>query len=153
MTTPTLTPATVMKREQLLLFIDRMLKPETAVKGVIGIGSIATGRMRTDSDIDAIIFLDPFDPYIVPAEAIWDGTTDTFHSIFSTELRLQKHDLQLDFTRLDWTQWQNLQYNWPEERRAELAAGWIAYDPLGDVSQLIKERTVYPESLRIKRLD
>jgi hypothetical protein len=153
MTTPAATPATAIKRKQFLTFIDRVLKPETAVKGVIGIGSIATGLMRPDSDIDAIIFLDPYNMHIVPAESIWDAETDTFHSIFSDNPNLQANGLQLDFVRLDWKLWQNSHYQWPEERRSELAYGWTAYDPFGDVAEIIKERTIYPESLRIKRLD
>lgn len=148
-----MTPATKLKREQLQFFIKRVLVAETAVKGVVGIGSMATGRMTPNSDIDAIIFLDPFDPYVVPAEAIWDAEYDTFHSIFVADEMLQTYGIHLDFTRLDWETWANPAFDWPEGRRAELAAGWVAYDPTGKVEQLIDENTAYPESLRIARLD
>ena len=66
-----MTPATEEKRRQLQQFIEAVLVGETAVKGVVAIGSMATGHMTPQSDIDAIIFLDPFDLYIVPAEAVW----------------------------------------------------------------------------------
>ena len=29
------------------------------------------------------VFLEPYDTYLVPAEAIWNPQNDTFHSIFS----------------------------------------------------------------------
>ena len=64
-----MTPATHQqqeKRAQFLQFMESVLLPETAVQAVIGIGSIATGHMRPNSDIDIILFLDPYDLYIVP---------------------------------------------------------------------------------------
>ncbi|MCA9923529.1 MAG: nucleotidyltransferase domain-containing protein [Anaerolineales bacterium] len=148
-----MTPSTKLKRKQLNRFIQQVLVHETAVKGVVGIGSIATGRMRPDSDIDAVIFLDPYDPYIVPAEAIWDAKSDTFHSIFIEDERLHTEGIQLDFARLDWQTWAEPDCNWPEGRRAELASGWLAYDPSGEVEALIDEQAAYPESLRLARLD
>ena len=77
-----MTPATKEKRQQLLNFIEQVLAPEEAVKGVVGIGSIASGHMHPDSDIDAVIFLDPFDLFIVPAESWWNPTDGSYHSIF-----------------------------------------------------------------------
>ena len=65
-----------------MAFIERELVPEPAVQAVIGIGSIASGLARPDSDIDTIIFLDPFDWYILPAEFKWRPADGSFHSIF-----------------------------------------------------------------------
>lgn len=148
-----MTNVTEQKRAQLQAFVGQVLGGDTAVKGVIAIGSMATGQMRPDSDIDAIIFLDPFDYFVVPAEAIWDAATDTFHSIFTDDPHLQQHGLQLDFARLDWQQWSHPDFVWPEARRAELSAGWIAHDPHGAVAQLIAARTAYAAELRLHRLD
>lgn len=144
-----MTPATAEKREQLKEFIRRVLEPEPAVKGVIGIGSIATGHMRPESDIDAVLFLDPYDLYIAPAEAIWRPEDDSYHSIFSEGIK----GVQLDFTRLNWQQWADDDFEWPEGRRAELAAGWLAHDPFGETAQLVAKRTAYPDEVRLSRLD
>jgi len=144
-----LTPATVEKREHLLGYIERVLKPEPAVKAVIGIGSIATGHMRPDSDIDAVIFLDPYDMYIAPAEAIWEPNHDSYHSIFAEGVA----GIQLDFTRLDWKEWSDPGFQWPEGRRAELSSGWIAFDPSGEAAGLVAQKCDFPEELRLARLD
>lgn len=151
MPTEKMTPATAEKRAQFTEFIQQVLAPETAVRGVVGIGSLASGHMRPNSDIDAIIFLDPFDLYIVPAEAIWQPAEDTFYSIFD-EVH-QPGGLQLDFYRLPFKQWADPAFAWPEARRAELSRGWIAYDPTGDVARLIAQKTAYPDDLRLQRLD
>lgn len=147
-----MTPATQEKRAQFLRFIESVLRPETAVQAAVGIGSIATGRMRPDSDIDIILFLDPYDLYIVPAEAIWREADDSFHSIFSEDEAIQQ-GLQLDFMRVDWQQWRNPDFAWPEERLSELVNGWIAYDRHGEVTRQIQQRSAYPDDLRQARLD
>lgn len=144
-----MTPATEQKRKQLQQFIADVLAGETAVKGVVAIGSMATGHMTPQSDIDAIIFLDPFDYYIVPAEAIWQPDEDTFYSIFNEQV----NGIPVDFARLNWQQWASPEFVWPEGRKAELSMGWIAYDPDGAVKNLIKQRTAYPDDLRLERLD
>lgn len=144
---------TEQKRAQFQAFIQQILAMDTAVKGVVAIGSMATGHMRPDSDIDAIIFLDPIDYFVVPAESIWDANTNTFHSIFTDDQKLHQYGLQLDFARLDWQQWSDPDFTWPEGRRAELKTGWVAYDPSGLVTQLIANRVVYPDDLRLQRLD
>lgn len=148
-----MTPATEIKRRDLLAFIERVLKPEPAVQAVIGIGSIATGRMRADSDIDVIIFLNPLDWYIVPAEFLWRPSDSTFHSIFSEDDDVQAEGIPLDCLRLDWVQWSDPTFSWPEGRRAELQDGWLAYDRHGEAARLIAKRTAYPETLRLSRLD
>lgn len=147
-----MTPATQEKRAQFLHFMEKILLPETAVQAAVGIGSIATGRMRPDSDIDIILFLDPYDLYIVPAEAIWLEKDDSFHSIFAEDAAIQQ-GLQLDFKRVDWQQWGNPTFAWPEERLSELASGWIAYDRHGEVTRQIQQRATYSDSLRQERLD
>jgi predicted nucleotidyltransferase len=144
-----MTPETETKRQQLLQFIEAILAPETAVKGVVAIGSMATGHMTEQSDIDAIIFLDPFDYYIVPAEAIWQPTEDTFYSIFNESVS----GLPLDFARFSWQEWSDPGFTWHEGHKAELSTGWIAYDPQGVVKELIADRTAYPDELRLERLD
>ena len=145
----TITLTTEKKRKQFNDFIQRVLAPEAAVKGVVGIGSIATGHMRPDSDVDAVIFFDPLEYYIVPAEAIWRPGDNTFHSIFDNEVE----GLPVDFLRLEWQEWSDPDFEWPEGRRAELATGWLAFDPAGAVARLIAERTVYAEDVRLERLD
>lgn len=147
-----MTPATQEKRTRFLQFMEKVLLPETAVQAAVGIGSIATGLMRPDSDIDVILFLDPYDLYIVPAEAIWLAADDSFHSIFSKDEAIQQ-GLQLDFMRYRWQQWRNPAFAWPEERLSELASGWIAFDRHGEVTQQIQQRSAYPNELRQARLD
>ncbi|MFQ5420091.1 MAG: hypothetical protein ACE5FD_17560 [Anaerolineae bacterium] len=143
-----MTPETEEKRIQFQQYIEQVLAPETAVKAVIGIGSIATGHMTADSDIDAIIFFDPLDLYIAPAEAVWQPENDTYHSIFA-----EADGIQFDFLRLSWQTWADPEFEWPEGRKAELSAGWIAYDPDGAAAQLIAQRTAYDETARLNRLD
>ena len=144
-----MTPATEKKRRQLHAFIERQLAPEPAVIAVIGIGSIASGQMRPDSDIDAIIFLDPLDLYIAPAEALWLPEEGVFRSIFTKD----EKGVQFDFTRRPWPQWVDPAFEWPEGDRAELHSGWIAYDPDGRAARLIAQRAAYPDGLRMARLD
>ncbi len=149
-----MTPATEQKRAQFQQFIEVVIKAETAVKAIVGIGSIATGKMRPDSDIDAIVFLDPPNPHIVPAEGIWDEQSDTFYSIFVDNERLHSEGLQVDFYRVSWEKWiNNPEFVWPEERKAELKHGWIAYDATDELAQIIAKRTAYDFDERIMRLD
>jgi hypothetical protein len=123
------------------------------VQAVIGVGSIATGLARSDSDIDAVLFLDPFDPYITPAEFIWMSSDKTFHSIFSRESGVQENGIQFDFARYDLVQWSDATYEWPEAVRAGLREGWIAFDRSGHITDLISERIAYAEEIRQDRLD
>lgn len=105
MTPASVTPATEQKRHDLLYAIECLLAPEPAVQGVVGVGSIATGHARPGSDIDALVFMDPLDPYIVPAESIWCPWNDTFHSIFDEDARVQNEGIQLDFKLCNLRQW------------------------------------------------
>ena len=147
-----ITPATVRKRQDLTTFIERELESEPAVQAVIGIGSIASGLARPDSDVDAIVFLDPFDWYIVPAEFKWCPSDGSFHSIFSQKIGTTDC-IELDFARFDLSQWADPSYDWPEERRAELCEGWLAFDRSGQVAKLIATRTSYTDQIRIAKLD
>ena len=144
---------TQQKRAQLLTFIERKLKPAAAVRGVIGIGSIATGAMRANSDIDAIILMEPLDLYVAPAEAIWVPDDDSFHSIFSQNAHVHASGVQFDFVRAPMSQWTDPDYELEEGRLAELAEGWIAFDRNGSVARLIAARTSYTDELRMRRLD
>ncbi|GAB3408285.1 nucleotidyltransferase domain-containing protein [Flindersiella endophytica] len=147
------TPATELKRRQLLGFVERKLAPHAAVRGVVAIGSLATGTSRPGSDIDAYVFLSPFDPYLVPAESVWRPRDDTFHTIFSDDPTLDEEGIQLDLHRVDFEEWSSPGFEWPEPSRAELAGGWLAYDRDGEVARLIALRTAYPDDLRLRILD
>jgi len=142
------TEATRQKRAELQQFIDIVLAPAPAVQGVVGIGSIANGLARPDSDIDAIVFLDPMDLYIVPAEATWRPTDNTFHSIFSDVA-----GIQVDLQRLDLAQWSDPAFEWPQGRCSEMAEGQLAFDRDDRVAELIAARTVYSDDLRLAQLD
>ncbi len=135
-----------------MVFIKRELVSEPAIQAVVGIGSIASGLARPDSDIDAIVFLDPFDWYITPAEFKWCPADNTFHSIFSQASGAEKW-MQFDFARFDLAQWADSSFDWPEERCAELYAGWLAFDRSGQVAELIETRTTYTNAIRIVKLD
>ena len=95
--------ATIRKRQELMNFIELELLPEPAVQAVIGIGSIANGLARPDSDIDAVVFLDPFDTYITPAEFVWCPSDKSFHSIFS-DVPGVGEGIQFDFRRFNFIQ-------------------------------------------------
>ena len=148
-----MTPDTDEKRQQLLTFIEQVLEPEPAVQAAIGIGSIANGLARSDSDIDVIVFFDPMEWYIIPAEFIWYPRDGTFHSIFTEDSPVLEEGIELDCRRLDFGKWSDPSFAWPEGRKAELVDGWIAYDRNGEVNRLIDSRTAYPEWLRQDRLD
>jgi predicted nucleotidyltransferase len=149
----TATEATEGKRAQLLDFIERKLEPHAAVRGVVGVGSIATGTARPGSDIDAVVFMSPFDPYLVPAESVWRARDDTFHTIFSDDPTLDEEGIQLDLHRVDLGVWSSADFEWPEPSRAELATGWLAFDRDGEVARLVEQRTTYPDDLRLRILD
>ena len=148
-----MTPATERKRDQLRFFVEQVLVPEPAVQGVVGIGSIGTGRMRPDSDIDAIVFLEPMDWHVIPGEFIWRPSDGTFHSIFTDDALVRSEGVELDCQRLDLRQWASAEFEWPEGRRAELVQGWAVFDREDRIGLLIHERTTYPELLRQRRLD
>jgi len=148
-----LTPATAAKRADLLRFIAAVIAPEAAVKVVVGVGSIAANRCRPDSDIDAVVFMDPLDLYIVPAEALWDPVADHFYSIFNEDEVLNARGLQLDFKRVSWRAWCDGTTQWPEGMLAGLSAGWLAYDRDGTAAAQLAAGTAFPEALRQERLD
>ncbi|MFQ5398735.1 MAG: hypothetical protein ACE5E7_03965 [Anaerolineae bacterium] len=148
-----MTPETLRKREQFQEFVAQVLEPERAVKAVIGIGSIAAGHMHAGSDIDAVIFLEPLDFYIVPAETIWRPSDHSFHTILKDDPELLAEGITLDFLRLNWQQWSDPEFEWPEGVRAELSRGWIVFERDSDISAHIAQRTAYPDSLRLDRLD
>jgi hypothetical protein len=148
-----ITPETLEKRRAFTSFVEEALAPYPAVQGVVGIGSIATGRARPESDIDAVVFLDPFDPYIVPAEAFWRRADGSFHSIFSDAAKHEADGLFLDMQRFDLRQWADPAFTWPEGRLAELGEGWLVFDRGGAIERLTGQRLAYPDSVRLARLD
>lgn len=140
------------KRQQLLHYTRTHLVPHKSVSAVVAIGSVATGLARADFDIDAIIFMDPLDLYVAPAEAIWRPSDDTYRSIFSADPELVD-GIQLDLTRLDLTIWRTRGHHWPEHTRAALADGWVTFDRTGQVSALLAERTSMSDQQRLQILD
>jgi hypothetical protein len=147
------TEASTRKRQQLLSFIHDQLAPKPPVQAVVVVGSVASGMARDDSDIDAVIFLEPLDLYIVPAESIWWSEDGRFHSSFTENSLIQEHGLQLDFKRFDLAAWRAPARVWPEPLLAELSSGWVAYDRRGEIGQLLAERTRYDDTTRQERLD
>jgi hypothetical protein len=141
--------ATKRKRTELSRFIRQEVIPEPSVQGVIVIGSVAKGIARADSDIDAFVFLEPFDLYAIPAECKWQPDQRTFHGIFSEV----ENSIQLDFKRLDLLEWSKPTYEWPDSICAELSEGWLAFDRNNQIQKLIAERTNFSEETRQERLD
>jgi predicted nucleotidyltransferase len=141
--------ATRKKRTDLSRFIQKEILAEKSVQGMVVIGSVAKGTADPDSDIDAIVFLDPVDLYAIPAEFKWRPEDGTFHGIFSAV----ENSIQLDFTRLDLQEWSRPTHAWPESICAELSEGWLAFDRQGRIQGLIAEGTYYRDEVRQERLD
>jgi len=141
--------ATKQKRTDLSGFIQQEVIAETSVQGLVVIGSVAKGVARFDSDIDAVVFLEPVDLFAIPGECKWEPDEGIFHGIFSDV----KNAIQLDFHRIDLKEWAKPTYVWPESICAELSEGWLAFDRYGDIQKLIAERTYFSDELRRKRLD
>jgi hypothetical protein len=142
-------PATKSKRTELSMFIQQEVIPETSVQGVVVIGSVAKGIARADSDIDAIVFLEPFDLYAIAAEFKWRPADCTFHGIFSEV----ENSIQLDFKRLDLQEWSKSTHVWPETICAELSEGWLAFDRNNHIQKIVAERTSLNDEIRRERLD
>jgi hypothetical protein len=142
-------PATKRKRTELSRFIHQVVIPEASVQGVVVVGSVAKGIARADSDIDAVIFLEPFDLYAIPAEFKWRPDDSTFHGIFSEV----ENSIQLDFKRLDLQEWSKSTHEWPESLCSELSEGWLAFDRKGQIQKLIAERTYFNDEIRQEHLD
>jgi predicted nucleotidyltransferase len=137
------------KREQLVEYMLEQLVPHESVQAVIATGSVASGLARAGSDIDAVVFMDPLDLHIAPAESVWRRRDNTYHSTFARD----RDGIQLDLHRLDLARWRLPEYVWPEHMRAELADGWIAFDRTGEVGTLIEERTRMSDRERFTILD
>ena len=142
-------PATERKRAELSRFIQQEVIPETSVQGVVVIGSVAKGIARDDSDIDAVVFLEPFDPYAIPAEFKWRPDDRSFHGIFSEV----ENSVQIDCKRLSLQEWSKPTHVWPESICAELSEGWLAFDRNSQIQKLIVERTYFNDEIRRERLD
>ena len=142
-------PATNRKRTELAGFVQQEIISETSIQGVVVIGSVAKGIARADSDIDAIVFLEPFDLYAIPAEFKWRSEDGTFHGIF----REVENSIQLDIKRLDLQEWSKSTQVWPESICAELSEGWLAFDRKSQIQKLVAERTYFSDEIRQERLD
>ena len=141
--------ATKRKRTELSRFIQQEILPETSVQGVVVIGSVAKGIARADSDIDAVIFLEPYDLYAIPAEFKWRFDDGSFHGIFKEV----ENSIQVDLKRLHLQEWSKPTHVWPESICAELGEGWLAFDRHGQIRKLIQERTYFSDEIRQRRLD
>ncbi|QDP95318.1 hypothetical protein FOE78_04785 [Microlunatus elymi] len=97
--------------------------------------------------------MDPLDLYLAPAEFVWRPADNTYHSIFSDDPELDRVGIQLDLHRYDLAQWRSPDFDWPEPQRAELAGGWITYDPTGEIKDLIADRTSMSDQQRLAILD
>ncbi len=139
------------KRADLTDFIERELSVEECVRAVVCTGSVAAGTARIDSDIDAFIFMDPFDPFAVPAEFAWRRGDGSILGTCSPEIG--PDTVRFDFTRVDLLKWSSPNYVWPDGVRAELSVGWLAFDRDGRSSELIADRVCYSDTIRIRRLD
>ncbi len=140
--------ATKRKRTELLAFIRREVIPESSIQGLVVIGSVAKGIARADSDLDAVVFLDPFEPYAIPAEFKWRPVDGTYHGIFSHV----ENYIQLDLKRLDLQEWSKPTHVWPESLCAELSEGWLAFARNNFIHELIAERTCFTDEIRQERL-
>ena len=145
--------STESKRRDLLMEVEKLLAPEECVQGVVAVGSVATGHAGPRSDIDAIIFMEPVDLYVVSTESIWCPWDGTFHSIFVEDTRIHQEGIQLDLKVRSLAKWQNESFAWPDPEKAGLAQGWIAFDRDGAVHDLIARRTTYDDGTRRRRLD
>ncbi|HJN51954.1 MAG: nucleotidyltransferase domain-containing protein [Pseudomonadales bacterium] len=148
-----MTPATRTKRADLSLAVRELLEPHDCVVGVVAVGSVATGMARPDSDIDALVFMSPVNRHIVPAEALWRRSDDTFHSIFTHYETVRGDAIPLDLKLCDFAIWRSDESYWTEGQRAGLAEGWIAFDRDGSIARLIQEKTKYSESIRRDKID
>lgn len=138
-------------RSRFEAFVRSQLADQPQVAAVVLVGSVATGMARPDSDVDAYLFLDPFDPWLVPAESIWRERDDTFHSIFSDEPGLDEEGLQLDLHRIDLADWACGEPV-SEAVLAELSDGVTVFDR-GDVEELVTERLLMSPEQRRERID
>jgi hypothetical protein len=148
-----LTPTTAKKRRDLLLVIERLLRPEASVQSVVAVGSIAANTASPGSDIDALVFMQPIEEHIVPAESIWCPWDDSFHSIFTPDARVQEEGIQLDLKLCDLSQWQHNGAIWDDGQRAGLTNAWVAFDRAGDATALIEVQTRYGDDDRLRHLD
>ena len=146
---PTTEEATERKRKDLQLVIA----PVPAFGAVVAVGSVGSGRVRDRSDIDAVVFMDPVDRFILPTESIWCPWDNSFHSIFVKDRRIQRDGIHLDLMYRDLQKWSQDSFEWPEPDKAGLVKGWFAFDRDGTVEPLVKRRTQYDEKTRKQRLD
>ena len=141
---------TEQKRKELTKYIQAEVIKESSIQGIVVIGSVAKGTARSDSDIDAVVFLEPYDPYAVPAESKWKTDTRKYYGVFSDV----RGYIQLDFfKRVDLQKWSQPNHEWPDAICAELSEGWIAFDRKDQIKQLIAEKTIYKDKIRQARLD
>ena len=117
--------ATKQKRAELSRYIHKEILPESCIQGIVVIGSVANGTASPDSEIDDVVFLNPYELYAVPAESKYQTENGTYHSIDN----YVENTIQLDFfMRLDLLKWSQPTHEWPESMCAALSEGWLAFD-------------------------
>jgi predicted nucleotidyltransferase len=141
------------KRDQLAEYTRDQLAPHASVQAVVAIGSVATGQARPGSDIDAVVFMDPLDLYVAPAESIWLPRDNSYHSIFADDPMLEADGIQLDLHRRDLTIWRSDDFVWPEHSRAELAEGVVMFDRTENIELLIRDRAGMSDTDQLRVLD
>lgn len=143
--------STAAKREAFLTFIERHVAPHAAIKAVVVYGSVADGTAVASSDVDALVLMDPLDPWLVPAEAIWNPADDSFRSIFSDQ-PMGPGELQVDLTRVPWPEWSAPDFRCPPQLRAKLDVTWVAHQREGIDVEALMERVVAMSPRQQQRL-
>src|SRR5699024_11035722 len=92
-------------------FVNRKLVDWPEFIAALITGSVAHGEARPDSDIDCILIFDQVNEAIVPAEFVWDPSSDTYCTIFETEAT-SGNGIQIDASRVALEEF--LDQEWPE---------------------------------------
>ena len=130
-------------------FVERKLTIWPEFTAALVVGSVATGEARSDSDVDCILIFDKFNEGIVPAEFVWNPSTDTFHTIFDVEAT-DVGGVQVDANRVELSNFLNQE--WSDDLKHDLAHALMIYDRHQTVSQAIEEKLSYSDTLRISRI-
>lgn len=130
-------------------FVHRKLEGWPEFVAVLIVGSIAHGEARSDSDVDCVLVFDKLDEAIVPAEFVWVPATDSYHTIFEVEAS-DVGGIQIDAKRVGLDDFRRQE--WSESFKHELAHALVLYDRQQSVTEIVKNRVAYPESLRLSRI-
>ena len=131
------------------LFVERKLEVWPAFRAALLVGSVAYGEARPDSDVDCIFIFSPLDERIVPAEFVWEPTTDTFSTISEREAS-EVGGVQIDAQRISLDEWR--EQEWGDGRKHELGHALILHDKDGLIGPLLEQKTRYPDAVRLSRV-